>query len=375
MLKKLKKNKASDPGGLINELFRPEVIGDDLKESIFLLLKKVKDNLEIPEIMENANITSIYKSKGDKNDLKNDRGIFSVNIFRSLLLKLIYNDEYFTIDSNMSDSNVGGRKHKNIRNHIFIVNGIINEALKKKENVDIEILDYRQCFDGMWLDETINDLFEAGLVNDNLNLIYKLNEKNRVAIVTPYGLSERVEIKKIVMQGENLAPLECSVQVDSYGRECMEEDKYLFKYRDAVKVPPLSMVDDLLSISKCGKESVLVNAFLNVKTNIKKLQYGEDKCFKMHVGQDKTICPDLLIDKWKTVDTEKVNTGESSITDVYGGKHLISEKIREKYLGDVIDSKGKMNSNIENRVNKGMGKLNRLWTILKTFASENITLL
>ena len=63
------------------------------------------------------------------------------------------------------------------------------------------------------------------------------------------------------------------------------------------------------------------------------------------------------------------------IKDVYGGKHLISEKIREKYLGDVIDSKGKMNSNIENRVNKGMGKLNRLWTILKTFASENITLL
>ena len=114
VLKSLKKNKSSDPGGLINELFRPEVIGDDLKESLFLLLQKVKDNLEIPEIMENANITSIYKSKGDKNDLKNDRGIFSVNIFRSLLLKIIYNDEYFNIDSNMSDSNVGGRKKKNI---------------------------------------------------------------------------------------------------------------------------------------------------------------------------------------------------------------------------------------------------------------------
>ena len=49
----------------------------------------------------------------------------------------------------MSDSNVGGRKKKNIRNHIFIVNGVINEALKKKENIDIEILDYRQCFDLM----------------------------------------------------------------------------------------------------------------------------------------------------------------------------------------------------------------------------------
>ena len=201
IFKSLKRNKSCDPGGLINELFRPEIIGDDLKESLFILLKKVKEEHEIPEIMEDVNITSIHKSKGAKNDLKNERGIFSVSIFRKLLLKIIYHDEYETIDSNMSDSNVGGRKRKNIRNHIFIVNGVINQALRSKNNLDIEILDYRQCFDGMWLDETINDLFEAGLVNDNLNIIYKLNEKNNVAVVTPHGLTERVKLSKLVMQG------------------------------------------------------------------------------------------------------------------------------------------------------------------------------
>ena len=41
-------------------------------------------------------------------------------------------------------------------------------------------MDYKQCFDAMWLEETINDMFEAGLVDDNLNLIYKMNEKNKV---------------------------------------------------------------------------------------------------------------------------------------------------------------------------------------------------
>ena len=59
----------------------------------------------------------------------------------------------------MSDSNVGGRKKKNIRNHIFIVNGIINEAVRKNTNIDLEILDFKQCFDSMWLEETINDLY------------------------------------------------------------------------------------------------------------------------------------------------------------------------------------------------------------------------
>ena len=132
------------------------------------MFRRIKEEKEIPEIMKFANITSIYKGKGEKNNLQNERGIFGINILRSLLLKLIYNDEYETIDGNMSDSNVGRRKRKNIRNHLFIVNGIINESLKMNINVDIEILDYKQCFDSMWLDETVNDLYEAGMKNDNL---------------------------------------------------------------------------------------------------------------------------------------------------------------------------------------------------------------
>ena len=59
-----------------------------------------------------ANITSIYKGKGDKNDLENERGIFGINILRSILLKIIYNDEYENIDENMSYSNVGGKKSR-----------------------------------------------------------------------------------------------------------------------------------------------------------------------------------------------------------------------------------------------------------------------
>ena len=173
----------------------------------------------------------------------------------------------------MSDSNVGGRKRRNIRNHIFIVNGIINEAIRKKSNIDIEILDFKQCFDSMWLDETINDLYDTGLKNDNLNMIYKLNEKNKVAVVTPHGVTERVDIEKIVMQGENFAPLECSVQIDTFGKECIIEGKYLFYYRDSIPVPPLSMVDDLICISKCGINSIIMNSFINSKSTMKKLHF------------------------------------------------------------------------------------------------------
>jgi hypothetical protein len=37
-------------------------------------------------------------------------------------MKLVYEDKYDKVDASMSDSNVGARKKKNIRNHIFVIN-------------------------------------------------------------------------------------------------------------------------------------------------------------------------------------------------------------------------------------------------------------
>ena len=45
----------------------------------------------------------------------------------------------------MSDTTVGGRRGKSTRNHLLIVNGIINEVINGKAvPIDIEIGDYRQ---------------------------------------------------------------------------------------------------------------------------------------------------------------------------------------------------------------------------------------
>ena len=51
----------------------------------------------------------------------------------------------------------------------------------------MEILDYRQCFDSMWMEEVINDLWEAGIQDDNLSLIARVNETVEVTVKTPFG--------------------------------------------------------------------------------------------------------------------------------------------------------------------------------------------
>ena len=81
-----------------------------MKISLLALFNLIKDSGQIPEFMELAEVATIYKGKGDKSNLDNDRGIFIVTILRSILMKLIYIDEYDTIDGSMSDSQVGSRK-------------------------------------------------------------------------------------------------------------------------------------------------------------------------------------------------------------------------------------------------------------------------
>ena len=98
-------------------------------------------------------------------------------VLRTILEKLIYNDEYQTIDDNLTDANVGARKHRNIRDNLFVVNAISNSIKRgSEEAVDLCTYDVDKCFDALWTYGCIHDLYEAGLKNDKLTLLFKLNK-------------------------------------------------------------------------------------------------------------------------------------------------------------------------------------------------------
>ena len=358
VLKALKSNKSRDPHGLINELFKPGVLGKGLEESILILFNRIKEEISIPEFMKFANIVTIYKGKGLKSSLRSDRGIFLVNVMRSILMKLVYQEKYPIVDKSMSDSQIGARRNKNIRNHIFILNGVINEAVNRKRSIDILMYDYRQCFDTLWLDECINDLYDAGIQDDKLALIYEVNRKNKVAIKSPFGTTPRVDIDQIVLQGEVLGPLQCSVQIETFSKECIEEEKFMYTYKD-IEIPPLSMIDDLACIADTGTQSVEINAYINAKTSIKKLQYGVDKCYQIHVGGSEHTTPDLFIDNWEE---RKIN---GDLKDVFTGKVLMEKREAEVYLGELISRDGKNIKNLMARKAKGHGIIKQILYILQ----------
>ena len=93
-LKSLKNNKSADFEGYVNEIFKFETVGEDLKVSLLLMFNKLKQNQLIPAFMNYCNVTTVPK-KGPKTELKNQRGIFRVPVLRSILMRLVYNMKYW----------------------------------------------------------------------------------------------------------------------------------------------------------------------------------------------------------------------------------------------------------------------------------------
>ena len=96
----------------------------------------------------------------------------------------------------------------------------------------------------------------------------------KIAIKTPVGKTETEDIYNVITQGGVFGPLLCSNLVDKIGKECILGDKYLYSYKGIVDVPPLGMVDDLVCVSECGPDAVMMNSYVNAQTNLKKLQFG-----------------------------------------------------------------------------------------------------
>ena len=368
VLNSMKTGKSRDPEGVVRDIFKIDVIGENLKVSLLMMMNKIKETGLMPECMNVVNIASIYKGKGERTDLESERGIFLVTTLRMILMKLVYARKYPIIDSSMSDSNIGARKNKNIRNHIFVVNSILHDVLSKKSKdpVDIMVLDFKQMFDSECLFECLNDVYEAGVDDDVFPLLYEANKKAFVAVQTPGGLTERVLIPEIVMQGDVLAPLMSSLQVDTIGKECIEEGKHLYFYKNIVPIPPLGLVDDLFTISTCGYKTNLLNKFINKKSAEKKLQFGASKCVKIHVGKtcNKSMCTDLSVGEWKVKVVNDPKTKLDYRKETFCGLVKMEEKKDQLYLGDVISVDGKHDKNIERRKAKSYGIINQIMDIL-----------
>ena len=155
--------------------------------------------------------------------------------------KLILNDIKDEVNESMSESQVGGREGRSIRDHLFVVYSVLNNVLKKGiESIDIDTYDIRKAFDKLSLTDTCNDIYESGITDDKMSMIFEGNRVNKISVISPVGETERTQVNDILTQGGPIASTMCGVTMDKIGKEAIKMKKYVYKYNGEVEILPAS---------------------------------------------------------------------------------------------------------------------------------------
>ena len=91
------------------------------------------------------------------------------------------------------------------------------------------VTDVEKCFDALWAQECINTLFEYGLQNDKLVLLYEETKNAYIAIKTTAGMTERENIHNLIMHGTVFGSLICTAVMDKLAKIFYSDKILLYK--------------------------------------------------------------------------------------------------------------------------------------------------
>ena len=104
-------------------------------------------------------------------------------------------------------------------------------------------------------------LYNSGVQDDTLHLIYEANKNVTVRVKTSYGLTEEVHLEEVVLQGEVWGPSLAANQVDTFGKEMLNENySFMYRYKGFVPVPVLGQINDVIGVTLAGYKAAQLNS-------------------------------------------------------------------------------------------------------------------
>ena len=85
---------------------------------------------------------------------------------------------------------------------MFVLSAVNNSIINgTSEPIQVQVTDVKTCFDKMWLQSCTNSLYNSGLRNDMLSLMYLENRNVQFAVKVDGKLTRRTDAKDVEMQG------------------------------------------------------------------------------------------------------------------------------------------------------------------------------
>ena len=316
-------------GGKSTTDFKNEMIkkgGKPLIQAIVPLIESVWAEEEVPAKWNHGLITSLWKGKGDREMLKNHRGI-TVSSAIGTIPEVILNKRYVK-HMEMTQAQAGGRENCSTYDHVFIARAIIEYGLKTKKPIFITFYDVSKAFDHADVDDMFNAVWTSSIRGKIWRLGKKFQENLTAKVKTRFGNSRSLTRECGGKQGGHLMPTIFGKLMDSLA-DSLLKTKDVGAWIKDVYIPALLFVDDVLTVAEGEENQKKMLEKIADFAIQHKMEWGVDKCKVMQVGRSKNV-----VETWKL------------------GDKTIESASEYKYLGDIITRNGTNKRNLEERQKK-----------------------
>ena len=211
IVNKLNVKKARDAGTWSNYDIKEG--GNEMIESLHKIFLKMDKELDIANEWEAMEIKPVHK-KDSRRQMKNKRGLFLTNNISKIFEKVIKERNSDPFYENITEWQTGGVKRRAGVDNVMVVAAVIERDKYYGKNTYITFTDAEKCFDKLWLEDGINELWRLGMnIRDSI-MIKRMNEVARIVVQTPLGPTREIQVERIVKQGTVYGPQICISSMD-----------------------------------------------------------------------------------------------------------------------------------------------------------------
>ena len=246
--------RSSSPGldGLPYAVFRFPAV----KSTLLSVCNSVLRSGVAPPDWSNSGLVPLFK-KGDSNLPDNYRGIALMSTAAKLYNKMILKRVRDLVDTKLRSSQNGFRPHRSCPQHILALRRVIeNCRVFQKQSVVITFIDFQKAFDSVHRSYLVDTLVDLEIPAPLIRAIMSLYWDSSVQVVTTHGLTDRVPVRRGVLQGDTLAPYLFVLVIDRVLRESLVVETWGYCVRErrssrfpAEYVTDLTYADDIAVLS------------------------------------------------------------------------------------------------------------------------------
>ena len=256
----------------------------------------------------------------------NQRGIFLKQVLSKIYGKLNMNRAADAMES-IDKCQAGGMRNRSTADQTYLLRAASDHCKYIDRPLFITLYDYSQCFDSLWLSDSLLSLLKIGVDKEIVRIIKKLNETCNIVVKTPVGMTNEFQMNNIVQQGSiSGAPL-CVAST----AEIADEDLGKGCQIGLAILKALAFVDDIATLNCNHTDTYRSHKSVTWFSARKRLLLNALKCVLLCINvKQNDVIPRLKI-----------------------GDTILKNVEKAAYLGDIFNSQGNNNDLIDDRVTKG----------------------